>query len=79
MPHPGGRDFRVKQIPDNQQVGIKAIQTSSYRASFSNAVPIGKREVVFRAKHKHGSEITHPVSTNTSLGNHNTEEQSMQG
>ena len=44
---------------DNQQVGIKAIQTSPYWASFPDAVPIGKYEVVFRAKHKCGSEITH--------------------
>ena len=43
---------------DNQQVGIKAIQTSPYQASYPNAVPIGKHEVVFRAKHKRGSEIT---------------------
>ena len=43
---------------DNQQVGIKAIQTSPYRASFPNAVPLGKHEVVFRAKCKHGSKIT---------------------
>ena len=43
---------------DNQQVGIKAIQTSPYRASFPNAIPLGKHEVVFRAKRKRGSEIT---------------------
>ena len=43
---------------DNQQVGIKAIQTSLYRARFPNAVPLGKHEVVFRAKRKRGSEIT---------------------
>ena len=43
---------------DNQQVGIKAIQTSPYQARFSNAVPLGKHEVVFRAKRKRGSEIT---------------------
>ena len=43
---------------DNQQVGIKAIQTSPYQAKFSNAVPLGKHEVVFRAERKCGSEIT---------------------
>ena len=43
---------------DNQRVGIKAIQTSPYRATFPNAVPLGKHEVVFRAKRKRGSEIT---------------------
>ena len=35
---------------DNQQVGIKAIQASPYQPTFPNAVPIGKHEVVFRAK-----------------------------
>ncbi len=43
---------------DNQQVGIKAIQTSPYRARFPHAVPLGKHEVVFCAKRKRGSEIT---------------------
>ena len=45
---------------DNQQVGIKAIQTSPdpYQANFPDAVPLGKHEVVFRAKRKCGSEIT---------------------
>ena len=37
---------------------IKAIQTSPYRATFPSAVPIGKHEVVFHAKHKCGSETT---------------------
>jgi ATP-dependent exoDNAse (exonuclease V) alpha subunit len=43
---------------DNQQIGIKAIQTSQYRSSFPDAVLLGKHEVVFRAKRKRGSEIT---------------------
>ena len=43
---------------DNQQVGIKAIQTSQYRAEFPQAVPLGKHEIIFRAKRKRGSEIT---------------------
>ena len=43
---------------NNQQVGITAIQASPYRPSFYNTVPIGKHKVVFRAKHKRGSEIT---------------------
>ena len=43
---------------DNQQVGIKAIQISPCRAKFPDAVPLGKHEVVFRAKCKRGSEIT---------------------
>ena len=42
---------------DNQQVGIKAIQTSPYRVRFPDAVPLGKHEVVFRAKRKRGSEM----------------------
>ena len=43
---------------DNQQVGIKAIQTSPYRGSFPNAVPINKHKTTFHAKHRRGSEIT---------------------
>jgi hypothetical protein len=42
---------------DNSRVGLKAIQSSPYRARFANAVPLHKREVVFFAKGKHGSEI----------------------
>ena len=59
---------------DNQQVGIKAIQASSYQATFPDAVPLGKHEVVFHAKRKHGSENHTPtICTDTSLGNHNTQ------
>ena len=43
---------------DNDRVGLKAIQTSPYRATYSNAVPIAKYEVVFCAKGRRGSEIT---------------------
>ena len=58
---------------DNQKVGIKAIQTSPYRANFPNAVHLGEHEVVFCAKRKRGSEITRTaISTDTSLGNHST-------
>ena len=32
---------------DNQQVGMKAIQSSPYRASFPDAVPLSKYEVIF--------------------------------
>ena len=32
---------------DNGRVGLKAIQTSPYRARFANAVPLSKYEVVF--------------------------------
>ena len=42
---------------DNSRVGLKAIQTSPYRANFANAVPLTKYEVVFFAKGKRGSEI----------------------
>ena len=42
---------------DNSRVGLKAIQTSPYRARFANAVPLSKHEVVFFAKGKRGSEI----------------------
>ena len=43
---------------DNDQVGLKTIQSSPYRTTFPNAVPIGKHEVMFFAKQKRGSEIT---------------------
>jgi hypothetical protein len=46
----------VIKVFDKQEVGNKAIHTSQFWASFP--VPLGKREVVFRAKHKCGSEIT---------------------
>ena len=37
---------------------MKAIQTSPYRTTFNDAVPLTKHEVVFLAKGKRGSEIT---------------------
>ena len=40
---------------DNDHVGLKAIQSSPYRATYTHAVPIAKYEVVFPTK---GSEIT---------------------
>ena len=43
---------------DNQQVGIKTIQSSIHRNTFPDAVPLGKYEVVFLAKGRRGSEIT---------------------
>ena len=42
---------------DNNQVGLKTIQSSTYRFRFPNAVPLNKYEVVFFAKGKRGSEI----------------------
>ena len=43
---------------DNLQVGSKAIQTSPYRNTYPNAVPLSKYEVMFFAKGKRGSEVT---------------------
>ena len=43
---------------DNNHVGLKAIQSSPYHATYTHAVPIAKYEVVFPAKGKKGSEIT---------------------
>ena len=43
---------------DNRRVGLKAIQTSPYRTTYSDAIPLAKYEVVFCAKGKRGSEIT---------------------
>ena len=43
---------------DNDHVGLKAIQSSPYRATYTHAIPIAKHEVVFPAKGKKGSEIT---------------------
>ena len=42
---------------DNNRVGLKAIQTSQFRARFPHGVPLSKHEVVFFAKGKRGSEI----------------------
>lgn len=42
----------------NEQVGVKACQSSPYQSSYPNAVPLNKLEVVFLAKGKHGAEIT---------------------
>ena len=43
---------------DNSRVGLKAIQSSPYRATYTDAVPLAKYEVVFPAKGRKGSEIT---------------------
>ena len=43
---------------DNEQVGVKVCQSSQYRASYPNVVPLKKVEVVFLARGKRGSEIT---------------------
>ena len=42
---------------DNNRVGLKAMQTSQFRARFPHGVPLPKHEVVFFAKGKRGSEI----------------------
>ena len=46
---------------DHPDVGAKAKQSSQFRNSFPTSVPIKilKKEAMFRAKGKHGSEITH--------------------
>ena len=54
-------DQRVTKVLvklNNAQVGLKTIQSSQYRSSFSDAVTISQHEVVFIAKGKRGSEIT---------------------
>ena len=43
---------------DNNRVGLKAIQSSPYRSTYTDAVPIAKSEVVFPTKGRKGSEIT---------------------
>ena len=43
---------------DNEQVGLKACQSSQYRRGHPNAVPLRKVEVVFLARGKRGAEIT---------------------
>ena len=42
---------------DNSRVGLKAIQSSLYRASYTNAVPLAKYEVVFPVKSRKGQWI----------------------
>ena len=44
---------------DNPEVGLKAIRSSPYLATFTSAVPLGKHEVTFLARGKRGSEVTH--------------------
>ena len=43
---------------NNHLLGLKAIQTSPYRTTYRDAVPLAKYEVVFPARGKKGSEIT---------------------
>ena len=43
---------------DNDHVGLKAVQSSPYRTTYTHTVPIAKYEIVFPAKSKKGSEIT---------------------
>ena len=58
---------------DNNHVGLKGMQSSHYRTIYTRAVPVAKYEIVFPAKGKKRSEITRLVSTNPSIGNHNTQ------
>ena len=43
---------------DNPNVGFAAIQSSPYKAMYSNAVPLSKHEATFLAQGKRGSEVT---------------------
>jgi hypothetical protein len=43
---------------DDSNVGLKAIQCSEYRHTYSDAVPLSKVEVKFLARGRRGSEIT---------------------
>lgn len=43
---------------DNNQVGLRALQSSRYRSAYPNAVPLDKHKVIFLAKRKRGSDIT---------------------
>ena len=43
---------------DHPDVGAKAKQSSQFRQTFPNSVPVTKHEAVFRANGKRGSEIT---------------------
>ena len=43
---------------DNDHVGLKALQTSPHRATYTHTVPVPKYEVVFPSKGQKGSEIT---------------------
>ena len=59
---------------DNSRVGLKAIQSSQYRATYTNAVPLAKYEVVFPAKSKKKNRnYTFTVSTDPCMGNHYTQ------
>ena len=42
---------------DTTSIGVKCIQTSAYKQSYPNAVPICKHEVQFLARRKKGAEI----------------------
>ena len=44
---------------DSPEVGLKAVHSSPYRATFTSAVSLGKLQVTFLARGKRGSEVTH--------------------
>ena len=59
---------------DNDHVGLKAIQSSPYRTTHTDAVPIAKYEVVFPAKgKKRFRNYSFAISFDSSMGNHNTQ------
>ncbi len=55
---PNGGVITILLKFDNSSVGQVAIQSSKYRTSYSNAVPLTKHEAMFLAMGKRGSEVT---------------------
>lgn len=43
---------------DNDQVGLRSIQSTPHRSTFPCAVPLAKHKVMFRAGGKKGAEVT---------------------
>ena len=58
---------------DNSRVGLKEIQSSPYRNTYTDAEPLEKYEVVcpVKGKKKRFRNYSLTVSTNTGMGNHN--------
>jgi len=47
---------------DHEEVGVKAHQSSQYRVTYPNAVPLSKIEVVCPAKGKRGERLQFPLT-----------------
>lgn len=58
---------------DNQQVGLKAVQTSPYRANFPRAIPLGKHMKLYFMHKTNVNLKLLTFSINSSLGNYNTQ------